>query len=331
MNIYAKRARTVSYAAMILMFVLMALLTLATPLLAGMFSHFALSKLQFGSGRKWLAILLFTVLMAGIGYGLTIFINDTARSLPTIIDEAVPQLQLIADKYDAKLPFNDYENLKKFLIDKAELKQLGSAARTVLTHVVLFVVGLVMAVSLFISRRLDLDRHPDSKPDNLYSLCFNEIARQFSSFYQSFSTVMSAQLTISAINTILTSVFVLSAGLPHVFIIVGATFLCGLLPVVGNLISNTIIICIGLTVSPTLALAALIFLVAIHKLEYFLNSKIIGSRIRNPLWLMLLGLVIGERLLGIPGIILAPVALHYLKVELSKINITTLEPTETKS
>jgi len=59
-----------------------------------------------------------------------------------------------------------------------------------------------------------------------------------------------------------------------------------------------VIVGIGFTVSPKMALAALIFLVAVHKLEYFLNSKIIGHRIRNPLWLTLLALVLGEKLMA---------------------------------
>ena len=49
----------------------------------------------------------------------------------------------------------------------------------------------------------------------------------------------------------------------------------------------------------------MVFLVGIHKLEYFLNSKIIGDRIRNPVWLTLIALMIGERLMGIPGLVLA--------------------------
>jgi predicted PurR-regulated permease PerM len=95
-------------------------------------------------------------------------------------------------------------------------------------------------------------------------------------------------------------------------------FLCGLVPIVGNLVSNTLIVGVGFSLSPRLALEALVFLVVVHKLEYFLNSKIIGDRIKNPMWLMLIGLVLGEKLMGIPGIILAPVVLHYVKVEASK-------------
>jgi predicted PurR-regulated permease PerM len=104
-------------------------------------------------------------------------------------------------------------------------------------------------------------------------------------------------------------------------VVVGMTFLCGLVPVIGNLISNTVIVGIGFTVSPKMALAALVFLVVVHKLEYFLNSKIIGRRIRNPLWLTLLALVLGEKLMGIPGMILAPVVLNYIRMEASQIEV----------
>jgi predicted PurR-regulated permease PerM len=65
----------------------------------------------------------------------------------------------------------------------------------------------------------------------------------------------------------------------------------------------------------------LVFLIVIHKLEYFLNSKIIGDRIRNPVWLTLIALIIGERLMGIPGLILAPVVLNYVRVDMSKVEV----------
>jgi predicted PurR-regulated permease PerM len=55
----------------------------------------------------------------------------------------------------------------------------------------------------------------------------------------------------------------------------------------------------------------------IHKLEYFLNSKIIGKRIHSPMWLTLVGLVVGERLMGISGMILAPVVLDYIRHEMT--------------
>ena len=132
---------------------------------------------------------------------------------------------------------------------------------------------------------------------------------------------MGAQIIISAVNTVLTAVFLMAVHLPYAVVVIGVSFLCGLLPVVGNLISNTIVVGIGFTVSPKMALVALIFLIVIHKLEYFLNSKIVGWRIHNPLWLTLLGLIVGERLLGLPGMILAPVILYYIKLETAAIKV----------
>ena len=130
---------------------------------------------------------------------------------------------------------------------------------------------------------------------------------------------MGAQITISLINTALTAVFVVTVHLPNAPLVIAITFLCGLVPIVGNLVSNTIIVCLAFTISLKIAVAALVFLIVIHKLEYFLNSKIIGDRIRNPIWLTLLALIIGERLMGIPGMVLAPVVLNYLRLEMSKI------------
>ena len=119
--------------------------------------------------------------------------------------------------------------------------------------------------------------------------------------------MMGAQITISLINTALTAIFLLATRIPHAPLLIVVTFLCGLVPIVGNLVSNTIIVFVALTVSLKMAISALVFLIIIHKLEYLLNSKIIGDRIRNPVWLTLIALILGERLMGIPGLILAPV------------------------
>ena len=64
--------------------------------------------------------------------------------------------------------------------------------------------------------------------------------------------------------------------------------------------------------------------VVIHKLGYLLNSKIVGGRIKNPMWLTLIGIVVGEKLMGVPGIFLAPVVLRNIKVEASQ-NLSGLE------
>jgi predicted PurR-regulated permease PerM len=307
-------------------FVLVGTLHLATPLLAILFTYLALNRLEFAKRRgKYVAIGIFLVLLAATAYTAGYVINQAIRTLPEIAETAVPNVIKWAKQHDIELPFTDYDSLKDLAMDTvlSGVNYLGGVARFARgagTQTLFLIAGCVMAVSLFLHPQFELGRAPGAGDGNLYSRCTDEIAKRFETLYQSFVTVMGAQIVISAINTVLTAIFVLAMHLRYGVVVIGLTFLCGLLPVVGNLISNTIIVGIGFTVSPQVGLVALVFLVVIHKLEYFLNSKIVGWRIRNPLWLTLLALIIGERLLGVPGMILAPVVLNYIKVEASRID-----------
>ena len=65
------------------------------------------------------------------------------------------------------------------------------------------------------------------------------------------------------------------------------------------------------------ALASLAFLVVIHKLEYFLNARIIGSHIQSRVWELLLAMLLMEAAFGLPGLVAAPIYYAYLKRELS--------------
>lgn len=311
-----------SYLFMLGLLVLVVALHLATPLLAALFSYLVLTKLVFTRrAGRWVAVIIFTVLIAGAAYGLGYFVKHAVTALPKIADQSIPSVIEWAKQHNIQLPFTDFDSLKDLAMDsvKVEARYLSGfakAARGATTNIVFLIAGCVVAMSLFLNPRFELSS--SGPTHNLYAVACAEIANRFRTLYDSFKTVMGAQIIISAINTVLTAIFVISLGFPYPVVIIGATFICGLLPVVGNIISNTVVVMVGFTISPQMALGALAFLVIIHKLEYFLNSKIVGWRIRNPLWLTLLGLIVGERLMGIPGMILAPVILNYIKLEASR-------------
>ena len=142
--------------------------------------------------------------------------------------------------------------------------------------------------------------------------------------HQAFRQIVFAQVQIAAINAIFTGVFLLLilplAGihLPFVKTMILVTFVAGLLPVIGNLISNTVIVVISLSHSLSTAGLALLFLVTIHKLEYFLNAKIVGTKINARAWELLSAMLVMEALFGIAGVIAAPVFYAYIKSELSQ-------------
>src|SRR5260370_6321117 len=94
------------------------------------------------------------------------------------------------------------------------------------------------------------------------------------------------------------------------------TFIVGLLPVIGNLISNAIIVAISLSVSFGTAVASLVFLIVIHKLEYFLNARIIGGQIEARASGFLLAMLAIEAAFGVPGVIAAPIFYAYIQLVL---------------
>lgn len=318
----------ISFVFMAATMVMVGVLDMATPLLAVFFSYFALTKLQLRQ-KKWVGIVLFLLLAAGILCALIYFLNRSRVALPDVTGKLIPMIDDFARGFGIELGVRTWDDVKEMLAESPrELPNLGSLWHYFLfsgKQLVLIIIGAVVAISVFVNQQVDLGRAQHVVKNNLYSMATDQIVLRCKTFYHSFTTVMGAQVVISLINTSLTGIFIFTSslifthGLPYPKSLVILTFFCGMFPIIGNLISNTLITGVALTVSPTLAFSALAFLIILHKLEYFLNSKIIGDRINNPMWLTLMALVLGERLMGIPGMILAPVVFHYVKMEAAQI------------
>lgn len=157
-------------------------------------------------------------------------------------------------------------------------------------------------------------------PCSLMSFVYRFIQVRLKIFYFYFKRVMGGQVIISCINTAISSVAIVALGLPHPFLMIFIVFFCGLFPVVGNLISNGVLlinafVSIGLWGSGV----CLFLLVSIHKLEYFLNSRIIGGIVRLPMAVSLAALIFCEVILGIPGLILAIPIVLFLRHEFEHI------------
>ena len=192
----------------------------------------------------------------------------------------------------------------------AEVQVIGTDAGRMLAHIL---IGLV--IGALVSLR---DAAPVSESGPL-AKALVERARRLG---DAFRRIVFAQLRISALNTVLTATYLaivlpmLGIHLPLVKTMVLITFIAGLLPVLGNLISNTVIVVVSLSLSLYAAVASLVFLVLIHKLEYFVNARIVGSQIHASAWELLLAMLTMEAAFGLPGVIAAPIYYAYVKDEL---------------
>jgi predicted PurR-regulated permease PerM len=161
--------------------------------------------------------------------------------------------------------------------------------------------------------------HHDEERRGPLARCLVEKAARFA---KAFSSIAVAQLKISAVNTTLTAIYLLvvlplfGIRIPFGTTLVVVTFLCGLIPVLGNLISNVVITILSMGVSVGTAVASLTFLVLIHKLEYLINSRIVGGETDSQAWEILLAIVIGEAAFGVGGVIVAPIVYAFVKSEL---------------
>jgi predicted PurR-regulated permease PerM len=281
-------------------------------------------------------LILFAIVVVGIAAAAVFLTRAAILALPDVADTSIPSANAWAQKRQIELPFTDFESLRRVVIqtlgeEAHYLRNVANFAKTTTVTLAFSILGIVAAASLFFKTGLDPYRSTHRLKNNLYSICCDEVSTRFRDLYRSFASVMGAQITISLINTALTAIFLLAVHMPHAPLLIAIAFLCGLVPIVGNLVSNTVIVFVALTISLKLAISALVFLVVIHKLEYFLNSKIIGDRIRNPVWLTLIALILGERLMGIPGLILAPVVLNYLRVEMLTVEVPPTQPPKSKT
>lgn len=259
------------------------------------------------------------VLLLSIGgWFIASFFFSEAGSLPVLLKRLADLIEeargQIPSWLGALLP-QSAEALQQWLTQwmrdhATQATQVGQQTGRVLVHIL---VGMVIGA---MAALYDTTQIPQFKP--LAAALHERVV----TLHKAFRGVVFAQVRIAAINAAFTAIYLAIAlplggvKLPLVKTMILVTFLAGLLPVIGNLISNSVIVMVSLSHSLGIATASLLFLVTIHKLEYFLNARIIGLQINARAWELLAAMLVMEALFGIPGVIAAPVFYAYLKHEL---------------
>jgi predicted PurR-regulated permease PerM len=274
------------------------------------------------SGRaRWVAVVILAAIIVGGLAGATVAtIDHFQRDVPSF-QKLLDQLMMITSHARLRVPDwianylpVDSEQMKDKAAElmqshAAMLQQGGKEAARGFGHVLIgMIVGAIIAVGVpRTTHRLPLS---------------TALVTRVTRFSEAFRRIVFAQVKISAINAAFTALYLLVAlpafheRLPLSKTLVMITFIVGLLPVIGNLISNAIIVAISLSVSFGTAVASLAFLIIIHKLEYFLNARIIGGQIEARAWELLLAMLAMEAAFGLPGVIAAPIFYAYIKREL---------------
>ncbi len=307
------------------------MLGLLPALLAGLliyqlveFGSRKLQELGLGLLLGRMIVLFFVALIVIAAF--TFFLREVASQITEGPESLVALLQRMADVVDAGrsyLPLWTQQylpaNIEEWQLKAADwlrsnathLSVLGREAGVFIMHIL---IGMVIGGMIALNPSFQRGVHGP----------FSQAIRERLVFLGSaFRRIVFSQIRISALNTVLTGIFLaiimpmLGSPLPLTKTMIAVTFVAGLLPIIGNLISNTVIVLISLSVSPVAAVGSLVFLVVIHKLEYFVNARIIGSQLRARAWEILLSMVIMESVFGLSGIVAGPIYYAYLKDELA--------------
>jgi len=279
--------------------------------------------LKRGSDGKLAAVgllaTLIVLLLVLAGIGLIAFFRGDAGNLPRLLQKLAEIIetahQRLPESLVGFLPYDEgalRDAITEWLRSHAQvLRTAGGEAGRLLAHVLIgMVIGAIVSLH-------------DARPRESDAPLTRELSERARRLGEAFRRIVFAQVRISALNTIFTWVYLevalrlFGVHLPLSKTLVVVTFLAGMLPVVGNLVSNTMIVVVSLSVAPEVAIASLAYLVVIHKLEYFLNARIVGSRIHASAWELLVAMVLMEAAFGIAGLIAAPIYYAYLKDELA--------------
>jgi predicted PurR-regulated permease PerM len=293
------------------------LVHIITPFIARRFP----SKRPSNLSKIWaigILVIIVVSLLALAGAGLVAFLRSDSGSVTVLLAKMA---QIIEDSRKI-LPGWLLEHLpadaNTFRAKAAdwlrthanELQVVGKEAGRITVHIL---IGMIIGGMLALRDAIIIDR-------------FKPFARALvgrgSLFSDAFGRVVFAQLRIAAINTAFTGIYLalvlplLGIHLPLVKTMIAITFLVGLIPVIGNLVSNTIIVIVSLSHSLAIAIGSLLFLIVIHKFEYFLNARIVGTQIRANAWELLIAMLAMEAAFGLAGIVAAPIYYAYIKAEL---------------
>lgn len=276
----------------------------------------------------WLQYAVVIVAITIVTYNL---IPELLKQLPELAGQLqvkiVNEIKVASRRYDLA-QYVDIDELRSSLISgtKDLLRILMESITPIYKGFVQFIFALILNVLLFHERER-IEHVFTRKPESLMFFLYRFVELRLRVFYFYFRRVMGGQLVIAAINTAISSFVIFTLGLSHPVAMVFVVLLCGIFPIVGNLVSNSVLIInafvsVGIWASGV----CLILLIMIHKLEYFLNSRIIGRIVHLPMAVTLAALIFSEVLLGIPGLILAIPLLLSIRYDFEHINVFKSSP-----
>lgn len=259
----------------------------------------------------FLSITILTTVITGLYFSFKLMAND----LNLLIQESHPKIISILQKYNYDLnSMNEiYDYIYIFFKENLNFITGG--------------VGLLIKVSIGIIFGLifHFSKVTEKENNTLEGKVMNDLLYYSEKIFISFKNIISIQILIALMNTTIISImalgityvwtYIISNGqeamfLPYWYIVIPITFVLSLVPVVGNILINLILIMSTVQISPTFVVFGLLLFLIIHKLELIVIGKKMNEKVNVPFSFIIISMALGEMLFhSMSGMLLGMVIL----------------------
>lgn len=258
--------------------------------------------------QKAMSIGLYVLFLAGLTLGVYLY-------LPKLIAEVNDLFHLVMSFYKTPVPIGNSEILN-YLMDSLQKLDLASYINQGVDFLVLriseigkwglnFFIAVILSFFLLLEKEKVLRFIAKFKKSKI-GWIFKELEFFGRKFIHSFGKVIEVQFLIALINSLLSTLLLWIMGFPNLIVLAVMILLLGLIPVAGVVISLIPLCIIAFKIGGFIKVVyVILMIILLHAFEaYFLNPKLMSSKMHLPIFFTLTILVVSEHLYGVWGLIL---------------------------
>lgn len=262
---------------------------------------------------KVILIMLYLVMIAGI-------VLSIINYLPKVFVQIMQLKEILVGLTNLPVPQDEfsrymYKTLKDLNL-QAYVKQGFEYMLRISNWGTTFIMATILSF-FFVLEKKRIVAFTSKLEGSKISWLYEELKYFGKKFNLSFGKVIEAQLLIALFNTIFTVIGLWILGFPYLFALAIMIFLLSLIPVAGFLISLLPLGIIGYNIGGLwMVIYVISMIMVLHFLEgYFLNPKLMSSKMNLPMFYTFIVLIFSEHYLGTWGLIVGiPVFIFLLDI-----------------
>jgi predicted PurR-regulated permease PerM len=251
--------------------------------------------------EKYALLAIVAVIVAGVGAATTLSASRVVRGVERARD-TLPERIAAARAHPFFHRVSEHLPGTEQIIESA--KHYASDALHVLAAVGHFLayalIAFLLAIIFVLEKKEILHWRSELAGDSLTAT----LARWFEHLGDAISVTVQLQLVVAAFNTVLTLPLLFLLGIKHKLALMALIFVSGLIPVVGNIVSGTVLSVLAYLAKGWVGVGVFVLLTfALHKIEaYYLNPRLTSRHVALPGFLLVASLLCWEHLLGFAGL-----------------------------